>query len=80
MMIEIDEYDEPYEVARKLIDAKHIVVKKIVTLQGGKEVERQEPVFDTSELLKIGKHLMSYAQIERENSWSIENNTRVVEL
>ena len=74
MMIEIDEYDEPYEVARKLIDAKHIVVKKIVTLQGGKEVEREEPVFDTSELLKIGKHLMSYAKIERENSWSMEHD------
>ena len=76
MMIEIDEYDEPYEVARKIIDAKHIVVKKFIN--GEKECE--EPVFDTSELLKIGKHLMSYAQIERENSWSIGNDTKVVEL
>lgn len=73
-MIEINEYDEPYEVARKLIDAKHIVVKKFIN--GERECE--EPVFDTSELLKIGKHIMSYAQIERENSYAM--GTNIVEL
>lgn len=57
-MIEISEYDTPWEVACKIIGmtATHEILKRKVT----------EQVFEPSDIKAIGKHLINYADAELE--------------
>lgn len=57
-MIEIDEYDTPWEIACKIINMTytHEVLKKTIT----------ERAFEPSDIRAIGKHLINYADAEEE--------------
>ena len=72
--IEIDEYDTPWEVACKLINAMHKV--KVKPMFGGAEHEVDRPVFSIDDLYLMGDHLMKYAiaegykESERNNEYS----------
>ena len=57
-MIQIDEYDTPWEVACKLINATYI------TTVFSKELERE--MFPNEDILAIAHHLEHYARTEME--------------
>lgn len=57
-MITIDDYDTPWEVACKLIDAD----REVNTICG----KRKEPMFERQDIQAIGRHLTCYALTEEE--------------
>ena len=59
-MIEIGEYETPWEVACKLIDATEERKDPFTHRM------REEKVFSVDELKLIGKHLISYYDVEKE--------------
>lgn len=60
-LIIIESYETPWEVANKLIN-KTIIHKNIYF-----NTEYEGHFFDKDDLLKIGKHLVNYAETERGN-------------
>lgn len=66
-MIEIDDYDTPWEVACKLINATRVTHSPFPQLDG-KEVQ----TFDMLELRLIGEHLIKYAETEMEGQHECE--------
>ena len=57
-MIQIDEYDTPWEVACKLINATHTITIF--------NKEREEEMFHNEDILAIAHHLGNYARTEIE--------------
>lgn len=57
-MIQIDEYDTPWEVACKLINATRTITVF--------NKEREEEMFRNEDILAIAHHLESYARTEME--------------
>lgn len=56
-LIQIELDDSPWEIAKKLIDKTYTHTPVI-----GSDYERQ--LFENDDLLKIGKHLINYAETE----------------
>ena len=59
--IKITPYDNPWEIACMLINAKH----RFKTNLGGEVVST---FFDKAELRRIGEHLIGYCNAEREET------------
>lgn len=63
-MIQIDNNATPWQAACEIINATCTITEKKVINGKFVDVECEEPVFSDVDLIKLGKHLISYADTE----------------